>query len=76
MSDHYAACKKCLKCCCLNCIHFGGALELLPGQLHNITCHAQPEEKFNRLMGDKECAHHKRDDNNFKVVNKPIEGAV
>ena len=73
--DRYEACRKCEKRCCLNCTNFENALEFLPGQLVNITCSAQPEEKHTSTMGETGCKFHTMD-KDFNVITKAIDGPV
>ena len=76
--DRYEACRTCKKRCCVNCAHFECALAFLPGQLVNITCSAQPDEKLNHNTGnltEEECQFHEID-NDLKIITKAIEGAV
>jgi len=73
--DRYEACRKCKKRCCLNCTNFGGSLEFIPGELVNITCRAQPDEKHTHRMGENGCEFHSMD-KDFNVVTKAIDGYV
>lgn len=76
--DKYASCCTCKKRCCLNCVHFAGGLEFLPGQLVNITCRAQPDEKHAHTTGNltkDDCLFHTLD-KDFRVITKAIDGAV
>jgi len=76
--DAYKSCRTCKKRCCLNCTNFRGALQFLPGQLVNITCRAQPEEKQSHILGnltDDDCSFHTYDEDS-NVITKTIEGAV